>query len=58
MTKSQWDAERMERERIARFDDLKTDPRFFLDSMLPGHERLNYNVIGTGVAAGLVAAGQ
>jgi mannose-6-phosphate isomerase-like protein (cupin superfamily) len=50
MTNSQWDVERMERERIARFSELKTDPRFFLDSMLPGHERLNYNVIGTGVA--------
>ena len=47
---SQWDVDRMERERIARFSELKTDPRFFLDSMLPGHERLNYNVIGTGVA--------
>ncbi|NNE82657.1 MAG: cupin domain-containing protein [Alphaproteobacteria bacterium] len=50
MAKSKWDVEHMERERIARFSELKTDPRFFLDSMLPGHERLNYNVIGTGVA--------
>ncbi len=50
MTKSLWEVDRMERERVARFDKLKTDPRFFLDSMLPGHERLNYNVIGTGVA--------
>ena len=50
MIKSSWRVDRMERERVARFDKLKTDPRFFLDSMLPGHERLNYNVIGTGVA--------
>ena len=55
MTKAPWDVERMERERIARFSELKTDPRFFLDSMLPGHERLNYNVIGTGVAENLDA---
>ena len=41
-----WGKEKMERERIARFSKLKTDPRFFLDSMLPGHERLNFNVIG------------
>ena len=45
-----WGKEKMERERIARFSKLKTDPRFFLDSMLPGHERLNFNVIGTGVS--------
>ncbi|MDA0785314.1 MAG: cupin domain-containing protein [Proteobacteria bacterium] len=50
MANSGWDVERMERERIARFEELKTDPRFFLDSMLPGHERLNYNVIGSGVS--------
>jgi len=50
MVDSGWDVARMERERIARFKELKTDPRFFLDSMLPGHERLNYNVIGTGVS--------
>ncbi len=50
MAETEWDVERMERERVARFHELKTDPRFFLDSTLPGHERLNYNVIGTGVA--------
>lgn len=48
--KEKWSVEKMERERVARFRNLKTDPRFFLDSMLPGHERLNYNVIGTGVS--------
>ena len=36
MSQAEWDVGRMERERIARFSELKTDPRFFLDSMLPG----------------------
>jgi quercetin dioxygenase-like cupin family protein len=34
--------------RIVRFDDLKRDgtPIMFIDSVLPGHYRMNYSVIG------------
>lgn len=38
----------MER-RIARFGDIPASPRAFVDTYLPGHERVLYSVIGSGV---------
>ena len=35
--------------RVARFDALESSPRAFVDSLIPGHERDIYNVIGRGV---------
>ena len=35
--------------RVARFTQLKPSPRAFVDSLLPGHEREIFNVIGRGV---------
>jgi quercetin dioxygenase-like cupin family protein len=35
--------------RVARFKDLEPSEYAFLDSKIPGHERLIYNVIGSGV---------
>jgi quercetin dioxygenase-like cupin family protein len=35
--------------RVARFKDLVPSEYAFVDSKIPGHERLIYNVIGTGV---------
>lgn len=40
--------EKMEENWIVRFDDLKSKaiPLMFIDSIIPGHQRLNYAVIG------------
>ncbi|MBU1358328.1 MAG: cupin domain-containing protein [Gammaproteobacteria bacterium] len=35
--------------RVARFDQLQAPPDRYPDSQLPGHERRNYLVIGTGL---------
>ena len=35
--------------RVARFNDLKPSTRPFVDSLIPGHERQNFRVIGRGV---------
>jgi mannose-6-phosphate isomerase-like protein (cupin superfamily) len=35
--------------RVARFKDLKPSRRAFVDSLIPGHEREIFNVIGRGV---------
>jgi len=35
--------------RVARFKDLTPSKRAFVDSLIPGHERLIFNVIGRGV---------
>jgi hypothetical protein len=35
--------------RVARFDQLKYPPDRYPDSKLPGHERRNYLVVGTGL---------
>ena len=37
------------RERVARFKELKPSKQAFVDSLLPGHERDIFNVIGRGV---------
>ncbi len=41
-------SEQMQRDSIVRFDDLKRRgiPLMFIDSILPGHQRMNYAVIG------------
>ncbi len=44
-----WSAERMEKERVARFDGIRPSDRPFLDTVIPGHERQNFNVLGRGV---------
>jgi mannose-6-phosphate isomerase-like protein (cupin superfamily) len=36
-------------QRVARFDKLQAPPDRYPDSQLPGHERRNYLVVGTGV---------
>lgn len=35
--------------RVARFEELKPSSQAFVDSLIPGHEREIYNVIGRGV---------
>ena len=35
--------------RVARFKDLKPSRQAFVDSLIPGHEREIFNVIGRGV---------
>jgi quercetin dioxygenase-like cupin family protein len=35
--------------RVARFKELKSSKKAFLDSLIPGHEREIFNVIGRGV---------
>ena len=35
--------------RVAHFKDLRPSPRAFVDSLIPGHERKIFNVIGRGV---------
>jgi mannose-6-phosphate isomerase-like protein (cupin superfamily) len=35
--------------RVARFKDLRSSRKAFVDSLIPGHEREIYNVIGRGV---------
>jgi uncharacterized RmlC-like cupin family protein len=49
MGKLQISIEEMEATRVARFKNLKPSPRAFLDTAIPGFERLIYNVIGRGV---------
>jgi uncharacterized RmlC-like cupin family protein len=49
MAKLQISVEEMEATRVARFKSLKPSPRAFLDTAIPGFERLIYNVIGRGV---------
>ncbi len=39
----------MEATRVARFKNLKPSPRGFVDTAIPGYERLIYNIIGRGV---------
>src|SRR3989442_6532353 len=41
--------EEMERTRVARFNRLTPTSRGFVDTAIPGYERLIYNVIGRGV---------
>lgn len=41
--------EAMERERVARFKDLKSSAKAFIDALIPGYERDLYNIIGHGV---------
>ncbi|OLC13779.1 MAG: hypothetical protein AUH29_11960 [Candidatus Rokubacteria bacterium 13_1_40CM_69_27] len=41
--------EEMERTRVARFKNLKPSTRAFIDTAIPGYERLVYNIIGRGV---------
>jgi uncharacterized RmlC-like cupin family protein len=49
MGRLQVSVEEMEATRVARFKNLKPSPRAFLDTAIPGFERLIYNVIGRGV---------
>ena len=48
MASVQMSKDEMER-RVARFKDLTPSTRAFVDSLIPGHERLIFNVIGRGV---------
>jgi quercetin dioxygenase-like cupin family protein len=41
--------EEMEKTRVARYKNLKPSPRAFVDTAIPGYERLIYNIIGRGV---------
>ena len=41
--------EEMERERVARFADLRSSAKAFVDALIPGYERDIYNIIGRGV---------
>jgi mannose-6-phosphate isomerase-like protein (cupin superfamily) len=43
-----WTPEQMQK-RVARFDQLKYPPDRYPDSKLPGNERKNYLVVGTGL---------
>src|SRR5437899_6920440 len=47
---AQISVETMERTRVARFKRLTPSRRGFVDTAIPGDERLIYNVIGRGVA--------
>src|SRR5262250_3022614 len=46
---TQISVETMERTRVARFKKLTPTKRGFVDTAIPGYERLIYNVIGRGV---------
>ncbi len=46
---TQISVEEMERTRVARFKRLTPTRRGFVDTAIPGYERLIYNVIGRGV---------
>jgi len=46
---AQISVETMERTRVARFKRLTPTTRGFVDTAIPGYERLIYNVIGRGV---------
>lgn len=39
----------MEKERVARYKDLKSSAKAFIDALIPGYERDLYNIIGRGV---------
>lgn len=41
--------EYMEQERVARFSELKSSAKAFVDALIPGYERDIYNIIGRGV---------
>lgn len=41
--------EYMERERVARYKELKSSAKAFIDALIPGYERDLYNIIGRGV---------
>lgn len=41
--------EEMERDRVARFSELKSSAKAFVDALIPGYERDIYNIIGRGV---------
>jgi quercetin dioxygenase-like cupin family protein len=47
--RKQISVEEMERTRVARFKELTPTKRGFIDTAIPGYERLIYNVIGRGV---------
>ncbi len=49
MGKLQISVDEMERTRVARFKNLKPSTRAFIDTAIPGYERLVYNIIGRGV---------
>lgn len=49
MGKLQISVAEMEQTRVARFKSLKPSPRAFVDTAIPGYERLIYNIIGRGV---------
>jgi quercetin dioxygenase-like cupin family protein len=49
MGKLQVSVEEMEKTRVARYKNLKPSPRAFVDTAIPGYERLIYNIIGRGV---------
>ena len=42
--------EQMERERVARFADMKPNPMMFVDTRIPEHARDLFSVIGPGVS--------
>ena len=42
--------DQMERERVARFADMKPNPMMFVDTRLPEHARDLFSVIGPGVS--------
>jgi mannose-6-phosphate isomerase-like protein (cupin superfamily) len=44
-----WSPQEMLAQRVARFSGLVPNSAAFLDTVLPGHERQHFNVIGTGV---------
>jgi uncharacterized RmlC-like cupin family protein len=49
MGKLQISVAEMEKTRVARFKNLEPSKRAFIDTAIPGYERLIYNIIGRGV---------
>jgi uncharacterized RmlC-like cupin family protein len=49
MGKLQISVQEMEKTRVARFKSLTPSKRPFVDTVIPGYERLIYNIIGRGV---------
>ena len=49
MERVDFSPEYMENERVARFKDLKSSAKAFVDALIPGYERDIYNIIGRGV---------
>lgn len=45
---SPWTQEQMA-QRVARFEEVPASPRAFADTVIPGHQRVLYSVIGSGV---------